>query len=109
MPIANCIVSEECEADKGELAELWSRESGISSDEMTVNILIGDQQFGKSYKVMATLYLPTAWSMTTVSKLQIGLANALSKYFCQPIEKIHIITSIVESGLVVETGKEQTW
>ncbi|WP_145999143.1 hypothetical protein [Oceanicoccus sp. KOV_DT_Chl] len=76
---------------------------------MTINIMTSSEQLGKKYNVMATLYLPTLWSGSSVSSLQQGLANALARYFKQAIDQVHIITVLVEPGMVVEAGKEQVW
>ena len=76
---------------------------------MTVNIINSSQQTGKEYAVMANLQLPSMWSSSDISSLQIGLANALAKSFGVSINQIHIVTSIVGSGMVVEDGEELTW
>lgn len=109
MPIANCIVTSECQKSEDDLIELWASESGQSPDHMTVNILTSTDQLGNKYSVMATLFLPSLWSDSSVSSLQIGLAKALAKYFNLSLGDVHIITHIVESGLVVESGQEEKW
>ena len=109
MPIANCIVTSECKSSDTNLIELWSKESGQSSEGMTVNIISDAQQLGKKYRVIATLHLPSLWSESGISSLQLGLAQALSKYFSLQIDEVFVITNIVESGRVVESGKEERW
>ena len=109
MPIANCFVTSECQSGSGSLIELWAEEAGHSSEHMTVNIVTGSQQFGNGYSVMATLYLPSVWSPSDVSSLQLGLARALSKYFKRPSSDVHVMTTIVDSGMVVEKGREAHW
>lgn len=109
MPVANCIVDLKCQFGEGDISDLWRLESGISSDEMTVNISVSHSQFGKRYSVMAMLYLPSVWSSKNISSLQLGLAKALSQYFSQPLSQVHVTTSIIESGFVVENGSEQEW
>ena len=78
MPIANCIVTPESyrkiENSTG-LIETWAEESGISSEHITLNIVVSSAQFGNSYGVMANLYLPSLWSAQDVSSIQSGLAR----------------------------------
>lgn len=109
MPIANCIVTSECKEGAGDLIELWAQESGQSPDYMTVNIVTSNQQLGNTYSVMATLQLPSMWSDSNVSLLQIGLAKAVSAYFNLPPNEVFVVTQIVESGRVVEAGQEERW
>lgn len=109
MPIANCIVTSECMSSDTDLIELWSKESGQSSESMTVNILFSAQQLGNKYRVMATLHLPSLWSESAISSLQLGLAQALSTHYSLPLDEVFVITNIVESGRVVEAGKEERW
>lgn len=109
MPIATCIITPDCQPSDHDLIELWSIESGLPAEHMTINIITNNQQFGSKYKVMVTLDLPSLWSEQSISSLQRGLAMALSKYFRQPLSEVFIITNIVESGRVVEAGQEITW
>ena len=109
MPIANCILKHSLRCDDKDVVELWSKTSQVSSQEMTLNLLNADEQFGKPYTIMATLYLPSAWPQDKRDALQTGLSAALSKGFDQPIERVHVITLIVESGYVVENGQLQHW
>ncbi|MBO6793015.1 MAG: hypothetical protein JJ895_03825 [Balneolaceae bacterium] len=76
---------------------------------MTINFITSSDQVGKGYKVMATLLLPSIWKPAMISSLQIGLAEALSKYISLSVEDVHVITNIIDSGMVVENGQEITW
>ena len=112
VPIANCMVVKDCKRSAGattELIELWSVASGKAADEMTVNLVGISQQFGKQYKIMANLLLPSVWSAADISLLQLGLAKALASYFSIAIDEIIVVTHIIESGRVVESGQEVTW
>lgn len=109
MPIANCIVTSDCRQSPGSLVELWASESGKSAEHMTVNIVTSDRQYGNQYPVMANLLLPSIWSNSDISRLQTGLAKALAKSFNVALNQVHIITNIVDSGLVVEDGQEIKW
>lgn len=109
MPIANCLVAPACPQGSGNLIDFWANESGQSSEHMTVNIIASTQQLGNKYFVMANLLLPSVWSSASISTLQTGLAKALAKYFNIAIGQVHVVTNIVNSGMVVEAGQEVTW
>lgn len=76
---------------------------------MTINLVAGTQQTGAAYRVMAILYLPSLWNAAHVRGLQIGLARALSSGLALPPAEVHVITTVVESGHVVEHGETQEW
>lgn len=111
MPIANCFVSDtdlsRCDLD--DVVRLWSEQAGIAADEMTVNVVATDGQGGRRYRVMAHLDLPSLWSEADVARLQLGLARALSRGLGVELAEVHVITSIVSSGHVVEAGEIQEW
>jgi hypothetical protein len=111
VPIANCFVHDDVtpglEIDA--LTTLWSEESGVGSEQMTINVIAGTRQAGVPYRVMAFLYLPTVWSAVQVRQLQVGLARALSRGFVVPAAEVQVITTIVESEYVVEGGEIQDW
>ena len=112
MPIANCLISPRV-AEKIDAAEtivdLWSDYSGQSKEHMTLNLISSLAQAGAQFDAMAFLYLPSLWSEEAVSKLQIGLAKSLSEYFSVPLESVQVVTYIVNSGRVIEDGKQVEW
>lgn len=109
MPIANCIVRSDCYNNSCDLVKLWADESGQSSEQMTVNMIISDHQCGQRFSVMATLWLPSIWSNAGVCSLQTGLARALARYFDIAVDEVQVITQMVNSGMVVEKGQEIRW
>lgn len=109
MPIANCFVASDCPHSSGDLIEFWAIESAQSPEHMTVNIIESNQQLGNKYFVMATLLLPSNWSSSDISLLQIGLSKALAKYFNIAVSQVHVVTNIISSRMVVESGQEITW
>lgn len=109
MPIANCVITPDCMEGSENLLELWAVEADISSEHMTVNIMTSSKQLGNKYKVMVNLALPSIWSGQNITQLQVGLARALSQYYALELSEVHVVTSIVDSGLVVESGKSLTW
>lgn len=114
MPIANCFISP-CHYVQGDnandLIRLWVEHAGIqqAESEMTVNVLLINSQAGKKYSAMATLLLPPIWSNDDISSLQLGLAKAISQHYSLRLDQVFITTSIVNSGFVVENGREVTW
>ena len=111
MPIANCFVKDELplQSEIEALTALWSDESEVGVEHMTINVIAGTRQSGAPYRVMAFLYLPSLWSSQQVRRLQEGLARALSRGFAVTPAEVHVITSIVEPGHVVEGGETQAW
>lgn len=111
MPIANCFIQDELppELEIDALTALWSEESGVASEHMTINLIAGTRQAGAPYRAMAFLYLPTLWSSEQRRQLQVGLARALARGFAVTPSQVQIITSIVGSGHVVEDGETQDW
>ena len=109
MPIANChVVSMRDNLDPNAIVADWSRRSGIEPDEMTLN-LVAVRQGGKRYSAMAWLYLPSLWPEEAVVALSKGLAAALADALDVEHASVQIVTSIVESGMVVEAGEIVYW
>ena len=111
MPIANCFVRDDVPppSEIERLTTLWSEESGVGAEQMTINVIGGTRQSGAAYRVMAFLYLPSLWSSQQVHQLQAGLARALGRGFTVAPAEVHVITFMVESGHVVEGGQTQDW
>jgi hypothetical protein len=111
VPIVNCFLrdDEPPRPETARLTTLWSEESDIGAEHMTINMIAGARQIGAPYRVMAVLYLPSLWSSESVRQLQEGLARALSRGFAVAAGEVQVITSVVESGHVVEGGETQYW
>ena len=110
MPIANCYLTGGAAdaVDPDELVAAWRIASGIASDEMTANLL-GTNQGGKRYAAMAWLSVPSVWSGRERDRLSTGLATALTETLDVAPAAVHVSTSIVESGSVVERGEIVRW
>jgi hypothetical protein len=111
VPIANCFVRDGVgmPGDVEGLAREWSRETGASEEHLTINLVPGTRQAGAGYAVMARLHLPSLWAEDDVARLQVGLARTLARSFEIEPADVHVITSIVQSGHVVENGEVQEW
>lgn len=109
MPIANCIITGAAPVvSADDVVATWQARSGIESDEMTVNLIRADQG-GRRYGVMAWLHLPSLWSESEVIAWSRGLAAALAETFALEPDAVHVETSILESGSVVESGRVLRW
>ena len=109
MPIANCFfASAPHELDAETIVLAWSARSGIEADQMTINVVHG-QQAGNRYEVIAWLYLPSLCSEPEVVALSEGLAAALEDALHVPSRAVQVLTSIITSGLVVEAGRTLRW
>jgi hypothetical protein len=109
MPIANCFLAQASEQpDAQAIVAAWSQRSGIDADEMTVKV-VDAQQGGKAYAVMAWLYLPSLWPEEDVVALGEGLAAALADVLHVDASAVQVLTSIVNSGLVVDGGETLRW
>jgi hypothetical protein len=111
MPIANCFVGKDVfeRADIEGLAPLWAEGSGVGAEHMTIDVVSRSFQEGAGYEVMAFLFLPSLWAPEDVRRLQLGLASALRRAFEVPAAEVQVLTSIVESGHVVEKGEIVEW
>jgi hypothetical protein len=111
MPIANCFVGEDVleGAEIERLVPLWAEESGVGGEHMTINVVSRSFQEGAGYEVMAFLFLPSLWVPEDVRRLQLGLASALRRAFEVQAGEVQVLTSIVESGHVVENGEIVEW
>ena len=111
MPIANCFVRDDVPTgpEIERLPRIWAEESGISAEHMTINVVAGTRQIGAAYGITALLYLPSLWSSAHARRLQVGLAKALGRGFSLDGSEVQVITSIVDSGHVVENGETQEW
>ncbi|MCV5274217.1 hypothetical protein OFC49_26055, partial [Escherichia coli] len=69
----------------------------------------GEAQFGKEYLAVCSLNLPTIWPSKSISLLQLGLSSAISEYYGLDASKVRVMTSLIESGYVVEGGSEIKW
>lgn len=109
MPIANCVLKRGLKITDRNIIDLWAHASQVSPQEMTINFIHASEQLGKQYSVMATLYLPSAWTEAKRIALQVGLASALAKGLGQPSELVNVVTLIVASGHAVDNGELQNW
>jgi hypothetical protein len=111
VPIANCFVHDElpAELESDALTALWSEESGMGSEQMTINIIAGMRQYGAPYRGDGVSVSPLALEFRAAAGTQTELVRALGRGFGLAPAEVQVITSIVESGQVVEGGETQDW
>jgi hypothetical protein len=112
MPIVNCFIApglDPAQTNQQDIIDLWGKEANQSTGHMAINWIRCTMQTGHSYPVMAELSLASLWSAEHISDIQVGLAKALAIYFSLSLEQVFVLTTIVESGRVVDNGREVIW
>ena len=111
MPIAHCLVKDfvilphEWDDVVTDLAE----KAKLNKTDITLNVIANTHQFGNHYKIMVNLYLPTLWTSMDVELIQTSLLQAFIENLKLNPSEIFILTSLIESGHVVENGKIVWW
>ena len=111
MPIANCYIKNK-QVSQGELEELagkWAEKLHIDIKDICLTILTDFTQVGQQYEVMINLFLPSLWAEEDVKTIQKTLLELLKSYLKIDPSEIFLITSIVQSGHVMENGKIAEW
>lgn len=109
MPIAHVACADpDVRLDPGAVVGRWSELAGVDAEHMTVNVTAA-RQGGTEYRLMADLRLPSLWSPPQVEELQLALATALAECAELKPAEVHVLTSIVQTGHVVEGGEIRRW
>lgn len=109
MPIAQCMLSKTCKMEQGDLIALWSQYSNVPEEHLTINLFHTHEQLGHLYPIMVNLQLPSLWSKDKIFDIQLGLLRALIECFSLQKGDVHIVSTIIESGMVVENGNVLYW
>jgi hypothetical protein len=110
MPIAICFLNKSVERDiMNQIAREWSDNIGVDSKDICINYIQNFYQAGQQYEALVNLYLPSLWTDSDIKKIQNELLNVLVKHLHITHNLVFIITSIIESGHVVENGNIITW
>jgi hypothetical protein len=110
MPIANCYI--QIEVSKQQLETLtkdWAQTIEVDLKDICLSFVNIHAQTGQNYKVMVNLFLPTLWEAKSREKIQLSLDTLLKKHLELEDEDVFIITSLVQSGNVVENGQIIRW
>ncbi len=111
MPIANCFIKEKQISLKElrKLSESWASEIQVDVDDVCLTFIPDCIQAGQQYKVLVNLYLPSLWSEDQVNHIQKSLLGILCGFFKVDSSQVFIMTSIIQSGHVVESGEIVKW
>ena len=111
MSIINCFTERKKLSEQilSNLVHQWSAKIQVDEKDITMTFVTNYVQVGHKYKFMVFLYLPTLCSNKNISNLQTTLLELLVDTFKVTPKEIFILTNTIESGNVVENGKEVTW
>ena len=111
MPIAYCFVKDKpsIRSHLQKLASDWATEAGVDPKNITINLVTTEHRVGNPYAVMINLYLPTAWSEEDVQRIQVSLLKVVMNHLQVEAKEIFIMTSLIQSGHVVENGRVVRW
>ena len=111
MPIANCIAPAAILSASAvdDMTRTWSEASGVGPEHMTINLVARTAQVGAAYEAMVFLYPPSTWRADQVRDLQAGLATAVCRHLDLTPPEVHVLTTMVESGHVLDDGEIQEW
>ncbi|WP_438446098.1 hypothetical protein [Gorillibacterium sp. sgz5001074] len=112
MPMAFIYVGKDLPVSEEQTEKLmgaWSSLAKISLKDITVTVMEHVHQAGKAYKAMVRLCLPSRWEESDVRRITMSLHEAMVKTFHLPAEDIVILTSLLESGKILDRGKIIEW
>lgn len=111
MPIATCFLKNKS-IDPEELQKLikeWAAIIRVDQKDICVNIITDFLQSGQNYALLIHLYLPSLWEEEKIVKIQTSLLELFCHYLDLKIPDVFIMTSIIQSGHVVENGEIVRW
>lgn len=110
MPIANCFIKNKMNfSNIDSLLKTLSDKLTLSISDITINFIRSSEQVGRSYDLMIFLYLPTLWKQEDVERVELTFVNTFSDHFKLSSNNIFLITTMVQSGHVVDNNKIQRW
>jgi hypothetical protein len=112
MPIANCFLTKKNDlltAKGEEIITVWAQAINVDPSDITMNWITNFHQFGRSYAILVNLYLPTLWSERDIHAIQRSLQKTLTQLLAIEETEIFILTSLIQSGHVVENGNAVLW
>jgi hypothetical protein len=111
MPIVNCFIKDKkvSQRELQEFAEKWASELNVEVKDICLTFISNCVQGGQQYEGLVNLYLPSLWTETDINRIQNSLLTNLCELLKTEASKIFIITSIIQSGHVVENGEIVNW
>lgn len=87
----------------------WANEIAVNIKDISIALIEAKIQAGNKYKIIANLYLPSLWNGEDISHIQLSLSRLIIKHLNLTLKDVFIMTSIIQSGNVVENGKTIKW
>lgn len=87
----------------------WAENSSLDTDDVTLNVIPEFMQEGMNYSLLVNLYLRSLWPEEDIVKIQMALMQALQQNLKAPSDEIFMITSLIQSGHIVENGDIVRW
>ncbi|SFB36529.1 hypothetical protein SAMN04488072_11964 [Lentibacillus halodurans] len=112
MPIAFFHASKDLKISKKQcerMLEDWATAASVGKEYCTINVVENIMQVGANYKLMVKLYLPSLWEENNVREIQRFLFQSIYDQLEIEKEDIFIMTSIIQSGHVMDKGKLEIW
>ncbi|MDH5476299.1 MAG: hypothetical protein OEX22_11455 [Cyclobacteriaceae bacterium] len=111
MPVANCYIKngKVTQNEVHELASKWAKAIHVDAKDICITFIPDCIQGGQQYKILVNLYLPSLWSEKNIKNMQLSLFTILKNHFQYEKHEIFVITSIVQSGHVLEGGELIEW
>ena len=111
MPVANCFIKERnvSQEEMQKLTTKWSDDIGVNLQDVCLTFVPNCMQAGQRYEIMVNLYLPSLWTKEDIKRIPKSLHQNLCDHFEVSASEVFIITSIVQSGHVVENGQIVEW
>jgi hypothetical protein len=111
MPIATCFLKEGAITEEiiQQIAQGWATDIGVATHDVCLTVVSNYVQAGRTYAAMVHLLLPTLWQPHEVRKIQKSLAKHIASHLQVKFADIFIISSMVESGNVLENGNVVEW
>lgn len=111
MPIATCFLKNKKADDNtlGVIANEWSTVINVDVKDISITFVQDYYQAEQNYSALVYLYLPSLWSEKSIKNIQTEPLNLLIQHLNISHDRILIITSIIQSGHVIENGDVVIW
>lgn len=111
MPIANCYINQITVSNQKleALTKEWATVIEVDISDICLSFVEVAAQTGQTYKIVVNLFLPSLWDKSNIEKIQLSLDILLKRHLQLESEDVFIITNIVQSGNIMESGKIVKW
>lgn len=111
MPIATCFIKNNkiSKQQWDTLSAEWAQRIGVDVKDICLTMVTGFIQSGQTYEALVQLSLPSLWAKEDIKTIQMELLSLLSELLKVSSDQIFILTTIIQSGHVVENGKVVKW